>query len=718
MLARASSRAPVSSRAPATARVAPRLAYDPALDSLRALAVAAVLAFHGAISFLPGGFLGVEVFFVLSGYLITSLLLVEIEDTGGVRLGAFWTRRARRLLPALYVLVAAVVVHQALVGAADAVPGFRGDVLSTLFYVANWHEIVAGSNYFAATGPVSPLRHTWSLAIEEQFYLLWPPVVVAVAALSRRRGTSPRRAVGLVALVGCAASAAAMALVVRSPADVSLAYYGTGTRAHGLLAGAALAAVLSDRSVQRCSGQARRVVAAAGVAGAGVLVGAVVLAHGTSLGLYRFGFLGVDTAAVAVLAALRVLPRSLGARLLSWRPLVGIGKVSYGIYLWHFPLFLWLGPGATGLSGAALFGLRVAASLCAAVLSYVVVEMPVRRWPTRAAAHAALASPPARPAVRAPVGGARRLALPGAALAVSLGLLALPLPALSAGAAGSSLSAAEVLAAGARDPRGGALLDPGDTRPVRVLLVGDSIALTLGLGLIVEQRHYGVVVADDAVLGCAYSRLGWDVGRNAFWAAYAPCRYWPRIFAADVAKVRPDVTLVEMGYWDCADRVVDGRVVHVGEPAYDAYLLGQIELLVRVLGAGGRPVVFLTIPVTDPAPGPGGVPSPMASSARHRLFDALIEQVARRHPGQVVVVHLDRYVSLDGRYAAVLDGRIIRWSDGIHFSYAGGELVAPHLLPLLERLGAAWRARRSATAPPGRGPTSFAVAGAAASTGR
>lgn len=690
---------------------APRLAYEPALDGVRALAIAAVLAFHDGVSFLPGGFLGVEVFFVLSGYLITSLVLVELEATGRVRLGAFWARRARRLLPALFVLVAVVVVHQILVGATGAVPGFRADVLSTLLYVANWHQILAGSNYFAATGPVSPLRQTWSLAIEEQFYLLWPPLLLAVATLARRRGVSPRRAIGVVALLGCAGSAVAMALVVRSPADISLAYYGTGTRAQGLLAGAALATVLASRPSRALAGWSRRGVAAAALAGAAVLAAAVVLVSGTSLGLYRFGFLGIDAAAVAVLAGLRLLPRSAGARLLSSRPLVGLGRVSYGLYLWHFPLFLWIDPSSTGLRGAPLFALRVVASLVAAVLSYVVVEMPVRRWPARVSARAEPGNPLLSPrlARAGRADRARRLVVPGAALVVTLGLVALPLPALGAGAAGASLSAAESLA-GESSSRSGPHLDPSGGRPVRILLVGDSIALTLGLGLIVEQRRYGVVVADDAVLGCAYSRLGWNVGMNAFWARYAPCRHWPQIFAADVAKVRPDVALVEMGYWDCADRVVDGRVVHVGDPAYDAYLLGQIELAVRVLGAGGRPVVFLTIPVTDPPPGPNGLPSPMASSARHRLFDALIEQVARRHPGQVVVVHLDRYVSLDGRYTAAINGAAIRWSDGVHFSYAGGELVAPHLLPLLWRLGAAWRGSHVTA---GSGPTSDAVAGPA-----
>src|SRR5579871_5080274 len=167
------------------------LRYQPALDGIRALSILAVLLYHGSVTWAGGGFLGVEVFFVLSGFLITSLLLREWQETGAVRLGRFWSRRARRLLPALFVLVAVVAVYYRATGS-DATPlGLQSNAVATLLYFGNWHQIATGSSYFAASGPLSPLQHTWSLAIEEQFYLLWPLLLVAglwtVGRLSRRR---------------------------------------------------------------------------------------------------------------------------------------------------------------------------------------------------------------------------------------------------------------------------------------------------------------------------------------------------------------------------------------------------------------------------------------------------------------------------------------------------------------------------------------------------
>ncbi|MHB1710090.1 MAG: acyltransferase family protein, partial [Acidimicrobiales bacterium] len=148
------------------------------LDGLRALAVLGVMAYHFGVGWLPGGFLGVDAFYVLSGYLITTLLVAEYKNAARVRLGAFWARRARRLLPCLVLVILAVSAYVRFVAPAGSYPNFRMESLSTLFYFSNWYQIAAASNYFAATGPVSLLTQTWSLAIEEQFYLVWPVVVI------------------------------------------------------------------------------------------------------------------------------------------------------------------------------------------------------------------------------------------------------------------------------------------------------------------------------------------------------------------------------------------------------------------------------------------------------------------------------------------------------------------------------------------------------------
>ena len=232
-------------------------AHVPALDGIRAVAVAAVLAFHGGLSWATGGFLGVDAFFVLSGYLITALLLAEWARRGGrIDLAAFWGRRVRRLLPALLLMVTAVAIGARALLPPEEVRLLRGDGMAALFYVANWRMTFRGGDYFAQTAAPSPLEHTWSLGIEEQFYLLWPLVLCAV--LYRRRGvrrgaTSREVACGLlwwlVALCGVGALASTAALAVTYSAEApGRAYYGTDTRGAALLAGAALAALLALRN--------------------------------------------------------------------------------------------------------------------------------------------------------------------------------------------------------------------------------------------------------------------------------------------------------------------------------------------------------------------------------------------------------------------------------------------------------------------------------------
>ena len=220
--------------------------YVPALDGIRAVAVLGVMLYHGGAPLSAGGFLGVNMFFVLSGFLITSLLLGEWARRLTIRLGQFWARRARRLLPALLLLLAAVAVYTRFVATPGEFASLRLDSFATLFYVANWHFIVGGSTYFAQSAQPSPLSHMWSLSIEEQFYIVWPPVVLGLLHVGRRlRPSRQLWPVLAAALAGALASAAAMRWDYVHHASVTRMYEGTDTRCQDILVGAVLAIALT-----------------------------------------------------------------------------------------------------------------------------------------------------------------------------------------------------------------------------------------------------------------------------------------------------------------------------------------------------------------------------------------------------------------------------------------------------------------------------------------
>ncbi|MDE3133827.1 MAG: acyltransferase, partial [Acidobacteriota bacterium] len=360
-------------------RLRHRLPYLAGLDGLRALAVAGVFLYHANVGWTPGGFLGVDLFFVLSGYLITSLLLSEFVQRGTINLAAFWGRRARRLLPAVGLVIVFALLATVTI-ARDDLGRTRADALSALVYLTNWHEVIASHSYFNQFGRPSLLQHLWSLAVEEQFYLFWPLLLIAGL-----RWLRPRTIVALIAVF--AAGSCALMWILYSPGgDPSRLYYGTDTRAFTLLIGALLAfTVPLGRSAPWLARAALRrwpggpaVVDAIGVA---ALVGVLVLfarVQDFDPWLYQGGFLLMAVAG-AVLVAAVAQPGALLGRALGWGPLRWIGARSYGIYLWHWPIMELTRPGVdVPLHGAPLIVLQAAATTAAAALSYRYVEMPVR----------------------------------------------------------------------------------------------------------------------------------------------------------------------------------------------------------------------------------------------------------------------------------------------------------------------------------------------------
>lgn len=348
------------------------LHYLPGLDGLRALAVTAVLLYHAGLPWIPGGFLGVEVFFVISGYLITCVLLADRERTGRLDLKEFWFRRARRLLPALFVLLLGTLAMAVLFYRGELAE-LRGDLLASLGYSTNWYLILDHHSYFEFAGRPPLLQHLWSLAIEEQFYLVWP-LVLALLLGRLRRG-------GMFALLisGAVASSLLMAVLWRPDADPSRVYYGTDTRAAGLLIGAALAFVWVPWALPRRRHRAYPVLL--NLAGIGALA-VLVLLH-LELNqyqplLYRGGF-ALVAVSTALIIAVAVHPQAHVGKLLGIAPLRWLGTRSYAVYLWHWPVFMLTRPGAdVSLDGGELLALRLGITFALAELSYRFVEKPVR----------------------------------------------------------------------------------------------------------------------------------------------------------------------------------------------------------------------------------------------------------------------------------------------------------------------------------------------------
>ncbi|HWD74756.1 MAG TPA: acyltransferase family protein [Solirubrobacteraceae bacterium] len=695
-------------RAPAsTGRPYVSLQHFAGLDGLRGIAVVAVILYHGGVSWAPGGFLGVELFFVLSGFLITSLLVAEWTRSSTIGLRAFWARRARRLLPALFVLVLVIGVYYALGGAAKAIPNLENDGISTLLYVNNWHQIATGTNYFAASGPISPLQHTWSLAIEEQFYVVWPLFVLALLGLGRARGASGRRSLQILlglSVAGAIASAAEAAMLFDGGHGLDRVYYGTDTRATGLLLGASLALGVTIRrrwpkpAPRLALGWSdRRLLGAAALAAVGALVAGVGLVRGSDGWVYPYGLLALDGAAAIVILAVVATPGAPVARLLSLAPLRGLGTISYGLYLWHFPLFLWLDESSTGTTGTALLGLRLSATLAVSLLSYWLVEQPIRRrrWPAWL--------------VRSMVPVAAGTAFVSLVMASAAGSLPAGVPAAAtlpkappqlkgtdgpctetltdtaqyglAPVAPSQEAKVEYKALGASTLvwSGSATKTFQTCPPKRVMVIGDSLAFTIGLPMMDSEQSYGVQLANAARLGCAFAAKG-QLNLNGTWED-PPAGCVPALaeWAQEEKALRVQEVIIELGYRDEFDWRWNGKVVHLGQPAFDAYVERQIERYVRVLGRHGVKILFLSVPYTHPPDQADGAPPPAASPTRHALINAMLEKQARRHPSSVRLLDIDKTVSPRNRYDARVDGQMCRF-DGIHFSVFCSKLLEPSVL--------------------------------------
>lgn len=563
-----------------------------ALDGLRALAVAAVLVFHSELGFADGGFLGVSVFFTLSGFLITTLLVREHHRSGQVALGAFYGRRARRLVPAAYACVAAVLLLTPFWSVRQR-QDLPGDAIASVANVANWRFAFAGQSYQDLfTGTPSPLAHFWSLAIEEQCYLLLPLVV----AWALRWGGARRLAQVLAVLL--AGSLVATLLTH----DLDLVYNGTHTRAAELLLGALAALVVLHRR------PGERVLAAMSLVGLAALTVLVAVSGLDDRWLYRGGFVLVGVCSAVTVVGLLGSHRL--ARVVGCRPMVAVGRRSYGVYLYHWPVFLVLTTERTGWSQWPLLTVRLAVTACVAAASYRWLEMPVR----------------ARRVLRAPRPAGVALVLAASALVVSS--VAWPAPTLSASEQLlDQVSSGTVTLYSSTTTRVGSTLAPVPDAPViggplRIAVIGDSTSVFAAQAL-ADAGADELVVQWAGEEACPFATT---VATRA-----APSLDWtPSECVGPLAKLdglldsfRPDAVLLVVGAMGLMEHRYPGDETGYlpGHPTYLAAHSRALDEVMEVLRPRGVPLV-----VADTPPlGVGAFSTfEMADPARADAFNSMI----------------------------------------------------------------------------------------------
>jgi peptidoglycan/LPS O-acetylase OafA/YrhL len=633
-----------------------------------------VLVDHGGIPGVQGGFIGVDVFFVLSGFLITSLLLHELARTGRIDLAGFWVRRARRLLPALMVMALAVAFARELFPP-DSIAGLRDDAIAAFFWVANWSLVVRKTDYFTQGSAPSPLQHTWSLGVEEQYYLIWPLLVIAVALLvayiAKRLGNPAtldvvRLAVCALAAAGVLSSAVA-AVVLTSHAPLDRVYFGTDTRAQALLAGAAVAAlVVRDWSSLNHGWSGIRSRWARWVSGILPVVGLVALAAAVHYATgsprdFRHGLLiAVAVAAAALIAPVALYQHSAVARVLAWRPLVWLGAISYGVYLWHWPIFLAINGERTGWAGLPLFFVRCAATIAVAAASWWLIEQPIRRWqpmhvPQLPLAGATVATAIAVTILVVPVGprpgapGQNGLPVSSAALVSPETPVEVPPP------------------AGKRDPR---------TRTVAVF--GDSVAWTL-MRYLTSTPGFNFI--DYTTIGCGIVRGGPYRYQGETLNQKPECDTWPPRWSQRIAHDRPDAVLLIIGRWETSDRMNEGHWTHIGDPEFDAYLTRELGRALDILGSTGARLVVATEPYNRRGEKPDGSLYPEDQPDRVNHWNALLRSAIGQRQN-VAVLDLNKKLCPDGVYTNKVDGIKMR-IDGVHPTPEAVKWLTPWLLDSL-----------------------------------
>ncbi|MBI2704153.1 MAG: acyltransferase [Actinobacteria bacterium] len=660
----------------APTRAERKLPYVAGFDGLRGIGIVLMLLYHAEVVWLGNGALfTIEMFFVLSGFLITYLFIIERHNHGRIDLKQFWSRRGRRLLPAIFGIVALAAVwamFQPKVGPTPIeVNRMNGDGVAALLYGSNWWQLFSGQSYFEKFTSPSPFKHTWSLSVEEQFYLL----IAIVAFFGFRRWGHTGRKWLVFAFGGALVAAIWMAFLarmgdisaaglnpfgidptslpswmqtffnVRGDGDPSRPYLGTDTRIGASLMGVGAAFLVDRADLGKLKKSTAEIMLVVGVGG--LLLLFFGIPSRTTPWIFYGVFLICDILTLLAIVGLMAPHRTLTARLLSWRPLVFLGLLSYSLYVWHFPIFVILDESRVPFRGWLLDVVRIGVAFVVAYLSFRYFEQPIRRQGLKTR--------------RVRIGAAVAVA----AVVITFLVASRPYP-------DSSLMAAEA----------------NGSFPL-VLLAGDSMAFSLAIGVRTKEADYpkGVEARSAGLLGCGIGdadlvKAGYPVRLNP------ACRDMVREFTLAMGY-RPAITAMLAWGWDLYDRRVpgpDGELVdlRVGTPEWATWYTAQVQRGVDALSAGGTRVALLTMPCIDMAADLPRRPDPVvAEPHRVQAVNSVLTAMARRDPGRVVLVDLGGFLCPDGRtYRARIDGVAVS-DDGLHFTPEGAVIVWNWLEPQL-----------------------------------
>jgi peptidoglycan/LPS O-acetylase OafA/YrhL len=654
-----------------------RMGYQPALDGLRALSVIAVILYHAGIDWIPGGFIGVEVFFVVSGFLITSLMIDEQHVSGTVSLKQFWIRRARRLLPALFTMLIASLVAVTFF-AKDSAPDFRQDVLPALGYFSNWWQIYFVDTPYFAANSLPMLRHLWSLAVEEQWYVLWPIAFVFVLGNKRIPRWISALVIGLLAAAVMVGTA--LAFTADDETRINFLYLSTITRSSGLLLGAALACIWYPwkKTVVRFA-KVRSVFADVLALGALATIGYIcAFIHVADEQLYLGGLAAATVASAVIVAVVVRSGKSLVKRALSFPLLVEIGRRSYGLYLWHWPIFV--------VTGARLSSIRLAYALTATVIInefvYQFIETPARKgaignWLRQRRQLSAMRRrlPVALTVVVAALVGVTSVQLSGIQardVSVDTGntdvvfVVPTTMPTTATTAVNTPVTSTTL----AKLPR-------------RMVIVGDSQAHSLAV-----NKPSGIektfVITNGSIDGCGVYDRGVGIGGTSgkFRRNFANCKGFETKWANSAAQAKADVALVVIGAWEVMDLQINSFLFKVNTVPADTMFKTQLQRGIDALRKQNVAVALLEVACMRPVESKGGPVPPLpqrGDDTRTGHLNALMREVAAPENDGVYFVNGPKEWCSDPKVANSLS---YRW-DGVHVYRPGAKLILESIAPAI-----------------------------------